>query len=107
MVVRGTSGAAAPEHDLRLVDGEAVGGVRGEALGGADRVVDVLGPPAPPAHDVVVVVPGSPFEPGGVPRQLDPPDQAGLRARAQDVVERLDTESSRVRTPVPMASTVE
>src|SRR2546430_3600005 len=61
---RGAVGAQAPVDDLGLLDREAVGVGRGQAGRLADRAVDVSDDAARPAHDVGMIVPDAPLQPG-------------------------------------------
>ncbi len=82
-------GAAAPVDDLGLVDLVARVVGRGEARHLADRAVDVDGPTAGAADEVVVVVADAVLVAGGRARGLDAPDDAGLGQRGEHVVDGL------------------
>src|ERR1700690_3764699 len=82
-------GAQAPVDDLGLVDREAA--VVGSSQAGrlADRAVDVSDGTARPAHDVVMIVPDAPLEPGRAPGRLDAAQESRRGERMEGVIHRL------------------
>lgn len=82
-------GTESPEHDLGLVYREAGVVVRSQARPLADRAVHVLGPPAAPADQVVMVVADPGLEPGGRTGRFDATEQTGVRTGSQNVVDGL------------------
>ncbi len=53
------------------------------------HAVDILGPAAPAADEMVMVVPDPPLETSGMPGGLDPPQQSRVGARGQHAVDGL------------------
>ncbi len=71
------------------VEHEALGRGRRQARGRPDRAVDVLGAPADPADQVMVVVADPQLESGGGAGRLDAADKAGGAQIVEDVVDAL------------------
>lgn len=78
-----------PEDDLGFVDliAVVVAGVKARAL--AADTVDVLGPAAIAADQVVMVVAGAGFVAGGVPGRFDSAKKPSLGESMEHVVDRL------------------
>src|SRR5438477_10260971 len=86
----GAVGAQAPVDDLGLVDREAVVVGRGQAGRLADRAVDVGDDTAGPAHDVVMIVPDAPLEPGRGAGRLDAAHESRRGERVEGVIHSLE-----------------
>src|SRR6266480_5044116 len=86
----GAVGAQAPVDDLGLVDREAVVVGRGQAGRLADRAVDVSDDAARPAHDVVMIVPDAPLEPGRGAGRLDAAHESRRGERVEGVIHSLE-----------------
>jgi hypothetical protein len=86
--------ARSPVDDLGFVHDEAKVILRSQAGPAPNGAVDVDGPTAPAAHEVVVVVVDSVFVASGRAGRLDPADQASIGEGGEAVVDRLAGDDS-------------
>lgn len=79
----------APEDHFRLIYYESLFIGRSQARPLSHHAVDILGAPAAAADQVMMTVPHPTLETCGMPRGLDPPQQARVGTRDQHVVDGL------------------